>query len=183
MKKLRRILPIILPAFAILGTLAVSGHAGKPAPPPVPTWVKVTGAITGEGDPKAISVTFDSSLAYAYPEGCTQGPVFISNPDRTRSLYVILVAGRMRKALRYYYCAHKDHEGSTDLICNDGEHNPDYYYCLTIGHGITQKKNPTADFDHVTFPVSSPWEISWKVDDTVVKKGTLSVPVTYDVID
>ena len=183
MKKLRRTLPIILPAFAFLGTLAVSSHAKKPVRPPEPTWVKVTGAITGEGDPQAISVTFDDSLAYAYPPGCMQGPVFISNPDRTRSLYVIRIAGPMRTALRYYYCAHEDHEGSADLVCNNEEHNPDYYYCLTIGHGITQKKKPSANFDHVTFAVGSPWEISWKVGSTVVKKGKLRTAVTYDVVE
>jgi len=192
MKKLRRTLPIILPAFAILGTLAVSGHAKKPVRPPVPTSVEVTGAIKiepyGQGDPAGVQVRFvDSSLlSYVYPhDKATQGPVFISNPDRAShrqpSLYVVR-AGRMLNALKYYYCAHEDHKGSTDLICNDDEHSPDYYYCLAIGHGITQTKRP-GNFDHVTFPVGSPWEISWKVDNSTVAEGTLSVETTYEVIE
>jgi hypothetical protein len=182
-KRLRRNLPLILLAVAILGMITVSGHAKKPAPPPVPTSVEVTGPIQGTGDPNAIRVTFDDSLAYTYPAGCTQGPVFISNPDRTRSLYVINIAGPMRKALRYYYCAHEDHENSIHLICNNDEHNPNYYHCLTIGHDITKNKNPNADFDHVIFPTGSPWGISWKYDNSTVAEGTLSIETTYDVIE
>jgi hypothetical protein len=45
MKKLKRTLPLILPAFVILVELSFSGHAGKPTRPPVPTSVEVTGAI------------------------------------------------------------------------------------------------------------------------------------------
>jgi hypothetical protein len=183
MKKLSRTLSIILPALAILGTLAVSSHAKKPVRPPAPTSVEVQGTIQGTGDPKAIRVRFDDSFAHTYPAGCTQGPVFISNPDRTDSLNVIRIAGPMRTALRYYYCAHKDHEGSADLVCNDEAHNPNYYYCLTIGHGITEKKKPKANYDHVTFLVGSPWEISRKVDNAVVKAGELSAAVTYDVVE
>jgi hypothetical protein len=89
----------------------------------------------------------------------------------------------MQTSLKYYYCVHSSHATSGDSICNNTSlHSPDYYYCLTIGHGITQTKSPNADFDHVTFPVGSPWEISWKVDNAVVKKGTLSIETTYDVV-
>jgi hypothetical protein len=189
MRKTRRALPIVLPALVVVGAIAVAGRAGKPALPPVPTLVEVTGAIRiepdGVGDPQGVQVRFvdNSLLTCEYPgDDATQGPVFMSNPDKQPSLYVINVAGAMQKSLKYYYCAHKDHIGSTDSICTDTSHDPAYYYCLTIGHGITQAKNRNAEFDHVSFPVGSPWEISSKVDDAVVKKGTLQIATTYDVI-
>jgi len=192
MRKVRRTLPIVLAASVVLGILAVAGHAGKPTPQPVPSSVEVTGAIEiepdGIGDPAGVQVTFldPSLLTYVYPQvEATQGPVFISNPDRQShgqpSLYVVRIAGSMQTSLKYYYCAHSSHVGSGDLICNKTSHSL-YYYCLTIGHGITQEKSPTADFDHVTFPAGSPWEISSKVDNAVVKKGTLSIETTYDVM-
>jgi len=80
MRKARNTLPIVLTALAILGLLAVAGHAGKPVPPPapVPTKVSVTGGIQGEGSPTAIRVKFaDSSFADVYPAA----PSFPSNPD------------------------------------------------------------------------------------------------------
>jgi hypothetical protein len=179
MRKVRKTLPIILPAFAILGILAVSGHARKPTPPPEPT-VSVTGAITAYGDPKAIRVTFldESLLTCKYEGDATQGPQFLSNPDNPPSLKIILSAPP-GKHLRYYYCAHT--HDTADFICNDASHSPYYYYCLTISGGITQKKNPS-DTDHVVFPEGSPWSISWKNDNSTVAEGTLSMPVTYEVI-
>jgi hypothetical protein len=190
MRKVRRTLRIVLPALVIVGILAVAGPAGKPTPRPAPTLVKVTGAIQiephGVGDPEGVQVRFfDSSLLTCeYPgDDATQGPVFISNPDKQPSLYVTNVAGSMQKSLRFRYCAHKSHIGSADSICTDTSHDPAYYYCLTIGHGVTQAKNRNAEFDHVTFPIGSPWEISSKVDDTVVKRGTLAIATTYDVIE
>lgn len=193
MKNLRRTLPIILSAVAILGTLAVSGHAKKPAPSPVPTLVEVTGAIkikpNGQGDPARVQVEFvdPSLLTYVYPhDDATQGPVFISNPDRQShrqpSLYVIRIAGSMQTSLRYWYCTHKDHVGTEDLLCEDPVGHENYYYCLTIGHGITQTKHP-GNYDHVIFPVGSPWSISSKETLSVVKEGTISIETTYDVIE
>jgi len=42
MRKIKRTLPVVLPALAILGMLAVPGYAGKPTPSPQPhvvvTW-------------------------------------------------------------------------------------------------------------------------------------------------
>jgi hypothetical protein len=181
MRKVRKTLPIFIPAFAILGILVVSVHAKKPSPPPEPT-VTVTGVIEGTGDPKAIRVTFDESLAYEYPgEDATRGPVFISNPDYPPSLHIAFYVPRT-KVLRYYYCAHKDHVHSPDLICKDASHSPYYYYCLEIIGGITQKKGLN-DTDHVVFPVGSPWRISWKYDNSTIAEGTLSVETTYDVIE
>ena len=195
MKKLRRILPVILSALVILVAFSIPGHAGKPTRPPVPTLVEVMGAIQiepdGIGNPAGVQVRFldPSLLTYVYPQiEATQGPDFISNPDRQSqgqpSLYVVRIAGSMQTSLKYYYCVHSSHLDSDDLICEDTtSHSPNYYFCLTIGHGITQTKNPTTGFDHVVFPVGSPWEISWKVDNKVVKKGKLSIETTYDIIE
>lgn len=87
----------------------------------------------------------------------------------------------MQTSLRYWYCAHNDHVGTRDLLCEDPGHE-NYYYCLTIGHGITHKKRP-GNYDHVIFPIGSPWEISSKETLSVVKEGTLSIETTYDVIE
>lgn len=182
MKKVRKTLPIVIPAFAILGILAVSGHAKKPSPLPEPT-VTVTGAIEGTGDPEAIRVTFDESLVYEYPgDDATQGPVFISNPDYPPSLKIVLSASAppRGKYLKYYYCVHKDHVGSTELKCSEASHSPDYYYCLEIHGGISQKKGRA--FDHVVFPVDSPWNISWKKDDSIVVSDRLKIETKFDVI-
>jgi hypothetical protein len=62
--KIRKIPPVILPVSATLGMLAVSGHARKPTPLPEPTLVTVAGAIAGDGDPRAINVEFNDSLAH-----------------------------------------------------------------------------------------------------------------------
>jgi hypothetical protein len=178
MKKLRVARPITLPAFAILAILAASGHAKKPSPPPEPT-VTVAGVIAAEGDPKAIRVTFDSSLDFDYPGDATDGLEFISNPDYPPSVKIVYSAPP-RTHLRYYYCVHKDHEDSPDLICTDDSHSPDYYYCLTISDGIPNHKS-SRHTDHVTFPAGSPWNISSKQTMSVVKEGTLSIETTYDV--
>ena len=177
MRKVRKTLPIVIPAFAILVILAVSGHAKKPPTPPEPT-VAVTGVITGEGDPKAIRVTFDESLAYEYlGDDATQGPVFISNPDYPPSLHIAFYVPRTT-ALRYYYCAGK--HDANESICSDPSHDPYYYYCLVISGGITQKKNPH-DTDYVVFPEGSLWGISWKYDNSGVS-GRLTKETTYVVI-
>jgi hypothetical protein len=175
MRKVRNTLSIVIPAFAILGILAVSGHAKKPSPPPEPT-VTVTGAIR---------VTFDKSLAYDYPgEDATGDQVFISNPDYPPSLHIALNSYRdaphIRKDLTYYYCAGQHDAGES--ICNNQSHDPYYYYCLVISGGITQNKNPNFT-DHVVFPVDSPWCISWKYDNSTVVSGRLKKETTYDVIE
>jgi hypothetical protein len=175
MRKVRKTLPIVIPAFVILGILAVSGHAKKPSPPPEPT-VTVMGGIEGEGDPAMIRITFaDSSFGDVYPSDSS----FISNPDSPPSLRIFLSTTGKTKVLRYYYCTHNSHVGPDDLICDDTLHNPDYYYCLRIGGGISQKKGRA--FDHIVFPVGSPWIISWKKDNSIVASGTLSTETKYDV--
>jgi hypothetical protein len=173
MRKVRKTLPIVIPAFAILGILAVSSHAKKPTPPPEPT-VTVTGAIEGTGNPKAIRITFvDSELVAVYPD---RSPCwFISNPDYPPSLKIINSAPPC-KHLRYYYCTGDHNEN--DLICTNPSHDPDDYYCLTISDGITQKKNPN-DTDHVFFPAGRPWQISWKKDNSIVASGTIGIDTTY----
>jgi len=180
MTKIRKTLTIVLSASAILGILVVSGHAKKPSPPPEPT-VAVTGVITAENNPEAINVMFDDSLSYDYPGDATDGLEFISNPDYPPSLKIINSAPPA-KHLRYYYCVHKDHEGSGETLCNDTSHSPYYYYCLTIKDGITQKKSPR-DINHVVFPEGYPWSISWKYDNSIVAEGILSTETTYDVIE
>jgi hypothetical protein len=176
MKKARKTLPIVIPAFAILGILAVSGHAKKPSPRPEPT-VIVTGGIEGEGDPAMIRITFaDSSFEDVYQQNSS----FISNPDYTTSLKIFISPPAKTKELRYYYCTHNSHAGSDDLICDDPTHSPDYYFCLLIGGGISQKKG--RPFDHVVFPVGSPWNISWKKDNSIVASGTLVKETKYDVL-
>lgn len=176
MKKVRKTLPIVIPAFAILGILSVSGHAKKPSPPPEPT-VTVSGGIEGEGDPAMIRITFtDSSFEGVY----TQNSSFISNPDYPPSLKIFIGTPATTKELRYYYCTHNSHADSDDLICNDPTHSPDYYFCLLIGGGISQKKGRA--FDHVVFPVGSPWNISWKKDDSIVASGRLRIETKFDFI-
>ena len=177
MKKLRRTLPIILATSAILGILAVSGHAKKPSPPPEPT-VTVAGVISGTGDPSAIQVTFDGSLAYEYPDDSTKGLVFISSPDYPPSLQTVWNAPRQTN-LRYFYCTHEDHEGMPDLLCTDASHDPDYYYGLEIRDGIPNHKSHHRA-DQVTFPVGSLWRI-WKKGWSVVAQGTLDIETTYHI--
>ncbi len=185
MRKVRNALPIVLTTLAILGLLAVAGYAGKPAPS-MPTWVKVTGAITGEGDPDWIRVTFDRSIDFPRPDSShTLGQVFISNPDsppplpeNAPSLWVT-GAGANLKQLHYFFCAHESHyqDGSTDLRCEAGEAHYDYYYCLLIFRGRTQKSGA------VVFPKDSNWEIRRKKDPQMtVARGTLDMPVTYEAI-
>jgi len=45
-----------------------------------------------------------------------------------------------------------------------------------------QKKRP-GEYDHVVFPIGSPWEIGSKETMSVVKEGTTSIETTYDVIE
>ena len=177
MRKVRKTLPIVIPAFAILGILAVSGHAKKPSPSPSEPTVAVTGGIEGEGNPAMIRVTFaDSSFE---PFGL-QNSSFISNPDYPPSLRTLLDTTGPTKILKYYYCTHESHASSDFLICDEPSHDPYNYFCLLIGGGISQKKG--SPFDHVVFPKESPWYISCKKDNSIVASGILSTETRYDVI-
>jgi hypothetical protein len=170
MRKVRRTLPIVLTALAILGLLAVSSHASKPSPgKPVPI-VTVAGGIVGTGDPAKIRVTFaDTSFGLFHPES----PSFISNPDGSLRIS-FKPPDTTAKILTYYYCIHPTHVDTEDLICqNPVEHN-DYYYCLQIFGGIADKKG---DNDHVTFLHGSRWEITqkkaprgWAADGTLINE-------------
>ena len=188
MRKVKRTLPIVLPAFAILGILAVAGYAGKPAPV-WPTLVQVTGGIEilpdGTGNPRAVRVHFaDASIDFP-PSGsdCTTGREFISNPDYspwmppdTPSLSV--TGTSPNKTLGYFYCAHKDHEVPTLSRCELRTEHADYYYCLVILGGRVQKTGA------VVFPTGSGWMINKKTPEpgSTVAQGTLGAPVTYKVI-
>jgi hypothetical protein len=172
MKKPRRTLLIVLPALAILGTLAVAGHAGKPGKP-LPA-VALTGGLVGTGDATAIRVTFaDSSFDAVYGQGAD--PTFISNPDGSLT---ISNAPRNNKTLTYYYCVHPDHARSDDSVCGDPAHARYYYYGLRLLGGIPARKG---DNDHVRFPPGSMWTIGWEETRTVVAWGTLSSEVRYDI--
>lgn len=176
MRKARTTLPIVISALVILGVLAVAGRAEKPSlppgqPKPAPSSIRVGGAISGEGSPAEIRVTFvDSSFGYS------EGSCFLSNPDYPPSLTVTGPGANM-KQLRYYYCVNPDHPAGASM-CGDPLNHGDDYYCLQIGGGTAQKKSDTG---RVTFPIGSPWVISSKATMSRVAEGTLSVPVTYEV--
>ncbi len=190
MRKARRTLPIALYVLIVLGMLAVAVHAGKPAPAPFPSLVKLTGGIEiqaadNTGNPQlGVWVTFaDSSINFVpdarFPD-YTEGP-FISNPDvtpgtspDTPSLWVYGPDGSRR--LQYFFCAHKDHpSGLTE--CQDPTH-ADYYYCLLIAAGKTQKTGA------VVFPAGSGWMINKKtpLPGGDFAHGTLSMPATYQAL-
>jgi hypothetical protein len=175
MRKVRRTLPIVLTAFAILVILTVAGHAGKPAPEkPVPTRVAVTGGIEGTGTPAAIRVTFaDSSFAGA----CPGAPSFISNPDAPLT---IIAAGGNSRTLMHCYCIHPDHLPN-ETVCNQIPSHYPYYYCLWIFGGAQQRKSTSGE---VVFPAGSSWQINSKVPPPPgndLYHGTLDSEVRYNV--
>ena len=189
MRKARRFLPIVLPALAILGLLAVAGHAGKPAPV-WPTTVEVTGGIeilpSGTGDPRQVRVEFaDSSIVIprSGPD-CATGREFISNPDYSHSPPMppdtpsLSVTGTSaNKTLGYFYCAHNVHEGTGELRCAFPADHADYYYCLVLLGGKLQKTGA------VVFSKDCGWEIRKKQNpEDRITYGKLSTPVTYKVI-
>jgi hypothetical protein len=197
MRKVRRTLPIVLTALAMLGLLAVSSQAKKPVPPPLPTLVKLTGGIEiqsadNTGDPTRVRVKFiDSSLRIPYPitdpETYTQGQEFISNPDYSYSPPMppdtpsLSVTGTSaNKTLAYFYCANILHQGkgTADLRCDLSAEHADYYYCLVISGGKVQKTGA------VVFPTGSNWMVNKKTPSpgSTVAQGTLAAPVTYKVI-
>lgn len=181
MRKVRVVLPSVATVAVIVGTLAVSGHAKKPASPPgqsrpEPILVSVAGGIAGEGNPYAIRVAFvDDSF------GDLTGP-YVSNPDYPPSLKVT-GPGRVNKRLRYYYCDGL-HDAS-ETMCENSGHDPDHYKCLAIYDGTEDKRTGL-----VTFPAGSSWRITQKVvSDTgqvsgkLFAEGTLVAPVTYEVLE
>ena len=144
MRKARRALPVVLIGLAMSALLAVTGHAGKPAPV-WPTAVEVTGGIKilpdGTGDPRQVRVQFADSAIDIPRSGpdCTTGREFTSNPDYSHSPPMppdtpsLSVTGtNANKTLAYFYCAHKSHEGTAELMCTFPEDHADYYYCLVI---------------------------------------------------
>jgi len=194
MRKVRNTLPIVFTALAILGLLAVAGHAGKPAPV-WPTLVKVTGGITAEGNPRAICVTFaDSSFTGLYPQLAGPPYLFISNPDSPPpqpadqpSLSILGPGpGVTAKELRYYYCISSDHVTST-AICDakpleapaEGTEHNAFYYCLMISGGTQKKSAP----GRVVFPAGSSWQINSKVPKGFFASGTLSSEAVYQVLE
>jgi beta-lactamase regulating signal transducer with metallopeptidase domain/Leucine-rich repeat (LRR) protein len=156
-----------------------------PKPATFPGLVKLTGgmeiqAANNTADPRHARVEFiDSSLHISYPEGCTTGHVLISNQDYatnespdTPSLW----ANRIENgSLRYFYCASKDHL-PTDNRCELSDAHADYYYGLVISGGKVQENGA------VVFPAGSNWVITKKTTGRIVDRGTLSMNVTYQVI-
>ena len=192
MRKARRALPVVLIGLAMSALLAVTGHAGKPAPV-WPTAVEVTGGIKilpdGTGDPRQVRVQFADSAIDIPRSGpdCTTGREFISNPDYSQSPPMppdtpsLSVTGTSaNKTLAYFYCAHILHEGegTADLRCGLSAEHADYYYCLVLLGGKLQKTGA------VVFPTGSGWMINKKTPKpgSTVAQGTLGAPVTYKVI-
>lgn len=180
MKKLRMILALVAAVGVIVGIVAAAGRADKPASPPgqskpEPVLVLVTGAITGEGNPYEISLTF----AYASFDGLAR--LYVANPDYPPALKVA-GPGKVNRRLTYYYCD-GTHEDSG--ICNVSKHDPGNYKCLAIYDGTENKKT-----GQVTFPAGSSWRITQKVvsetgdiSGTLFAEGTLATPVTYEVLE
>ncbi|OHB65021.1 MAG: hypothetical protein A2Y76_09450 [Planctomycetes bacterium RBG_13_60_9] len=180
------ILPLIAAVGAIVGTVAVSGHADKPVSPPgqskpepEPALVSVTGAIAGQGNPYEISITFvDESF------GELAGS-YVANPDYPPALR-IGGPGRVNKRLIYYYCDHPDHDPPEGVCTNpDGDHDPEHYKCLAIYGGTEDRKT-----GQVIFPAGSSWRITQKivsetgdVTGKLVVAGELAAPVTYEVLE
>ena len=197
MKKVKVILPIILPVLLIMGTLAVSGHAKKPPSPPglskpEPVLISVTGDIWGTGHPTDMDVGFSATF------GAEVGNK-VANPDGS------LRGGgtRKNKRVRYYYCGHSGHFDSdpTDPIghkCENPLHDPAHdggelppppsdYKCLIISGGVVEGGKETAQ---IRFPKGSYWEIWQKVnlpegqvEGELVAEGTLDAEVRYEVLE
>ncbi len=189
MKKVKVIVPIILPVLLIMGILVVSVYADKPESPPglskpkpkqEPILISVTGAIDGTGAPANIAVTFDGE---SFVDKVQAGS-YVANPDYPPALKVT-GPGRHR-SLSYYYCDSTDSPHSIiDGICNNGEHDPDNYKSLRISNGRLVKKT-----DKVIFPAGSKWRITQKIIlpsgdwvGEIVAEGTLAEDVTYEVLE
>jgi len=181
MRAARVILPVVTAVFAIVGALAVSSQADKPASPPgqskpEPIEVRVAGAIEGRGDPYQISITFvDESF-----DGLARW--YVANPDYPPALKTG-GPGKVNKRLRYYYCD-GPHDAS-ETMCDDSSHDPDGYKCLTIYDGTEDKKT-----GQVIFAAGSSWRITQKivsetgeVTGKLVAAGGLAAPVTYEVLE
>lgn len=173
MRKARNTLRSVVTALVIVGIIAVVGYGQKVVPLAsklVPT-ASVTGGIVGQGDPRAIRITFvDKSF------GNERG-TFISNPDYPPSLNVypnITVPGTKTQILRYYYCDSPDHASGV-LICNVPAHDPYNYKSLDIYGGMAQKWT-----NQVIFPAGSHWKIGWKHTMSTIVEGDLKLAVTYD---
>ncbi len=190
MRKIRKTLPIVLPAFAILGILAVSGHAKKPTPS-VPL-IQVVGGIkiVPEGtttDATNVRVQFLDSSFNDDPLTAPWATLsFPANADRSPALYtVIMRAGppdTLDRWLRFYFCTGDHPEGT--LRCDVPAHSPNFYYCLNLHNGQTTAKG-RGDLNHLTFPAGTLWSIGWKAaadPNVAVASGRLVTPTTYDVI-
>ena len=188
MRKVRRTLPVVLPALAILGLLAVSSQARRPTPPP-PT-IQVVGGIKilpngTTTDPTNVRVQFDDE---SFVTGCPlwAGKSFPANADRSPALYtVIMRAGppdTLDRRLRFYFCAHPSHTDQ-ELRCQDPTEHSDYYYCLNLLDGQTTGKG-RGDLNHLTYPPGTFWNIGKKVvDGSTVPQGNLVTETTYDVTE
>ncbi len=186
MKKVKVILPIILPVLLIMGILAVSVYADKPESPPglskkepkpEPVEIEVWGAIEGTGAPANIVIEFSETFKGidVYGKKRDESGSFIANPDKPPA-FKITGPGRHR-SLKYYYCDHTDHL-STDGICDNEAHNPQNYKSLTISNGRLVKKT-----EQVIFPAGSRWVIRWKKTMDVLVEGELDAEVTYEVLE
>ena len=185
MRKVRRTLPIVLTASVIVGVLAIAGHAKKPTPS-VPT-IQVVGGIKIVPDGPTTDATnvrvefLDSSFGSPWA-----GKSFPANADRSPALYTVIMSpgapDTLDRRLRFYFCAHPDHQETTDdLRCQYPSEHSDYYYCLNLLDGQTTAKG-RGDLNHLTYLAGTVWSIGWKVNNSAVASGHLVTETTYDVI-
>jgi len=174
MRNARSTLVAACAALAIVGMLAVAGHAQNVVPQEAQKQgavVSFSGGIEGFGDPTGITIAFvDRSFR-------SNAGTFISNPDYSPSLavYADFSVHPTGQVLSYFYCDSPEHDPG-DLLCDDPEHSPEHYKRLRIFGGIKQKRS-----NQVIFPAGSIWQIGFKTTGVVEREGTLASEVVYSI--
>lgn len=170
MRKVRMVLPLVGVVLGIVGLLAVSSRADKPASPPgqsKPLMVGVTGGIIGEGDAAHMQVAFSEDSFGELSE------TYVANPDGPLE---VLGVRKGSRTLRYYYCD-ACVPGEIDC-CDDPGHDPSHYYALMIYGGALEGKKET---ERIVFPAGSEWQIRSKEPyGATFASGTLGTPVIYE---
>jgi hypothetical protein len=163
--------------FVILGVLAGSSHADKPATPPgqskpepAPILISITGGIEGQGDAAQMKVTFSDE---SFGELAGQ---YVANPDGPLE---ILGVRKGSRTLRYYYCDACSLDEKD--CCDDPTHNPAHYFALVIYGGTLEGKKET---ERIVFPSGSEWQIRSKEPyGDIFASGNLTMSVIYKELD